>query len=393
MDDLSLQHVKDSFFYQFSKVGYVENCVFLTSRCLATAFEDHLLHPGYRYSFRGINFILKRQNASGVFEESSPLLEESSDDETASARYLFKYILVTDSMEDAKKLSEILHDIYFNYNRRKIRTDVLLVNKELKKVAQRVDSFFKSYDHYKQYKIAHHRGILLYGSAGAGKTCWAHYIANLYPDAIIHLSGDIYSLKDFLSEHKGYESFKKIIIIDEFESYVCGASGRIKFLETLENAPDNCLFIATTNRPEVLGAEFYDRPGRFDECIYVGFPSMSEIILFLENKGAAELARFCEGFSFAHINELIYRVKINKEDPKRAQETINQPKKGVTIPDNKAPIGFENKKKKHDEDIENIDEFEDDELSSTLRQLLNKNDWDFSDAIGKPLEEDKNDGK
>lgn len=81
---------------------------------------------------------------------------------------------------------------------------------------------------------------------------------------------------------------------------------------------DNVLFIATTNYPERLDKRFINRPSRFDVIKKIGMPSPSARRLYLATKNGRlkdtnELEQWVdatEGFSVAHLKELIVAVEV-----------------------------------------------------------------------------------
>jgi SpoVK/Ycf46/Vps4 family AAA+-type ATPase len=94
--------------------------------------------------------------------------------------------------------------------------------------------------------------------------------------------------------------------------------GENEFLALLDGEAqvDNIVFLSSTNYPERLDRRFVDRPSRFDTIKYIGMPSAGARHLFLNAKEPSltpeELDLWVErteGFSIAHLKELIIAVR------------------------------------------------------------------------------------
>lgn len=90
-----------------------------------------------------------------------------------------------------------------------------------------------------------------------------------------------------------------------------------------EHQIDNLIFIATTNYPERLDPRLANRPSRFDLIQKIGMPNEEARALYLSTKskrlGADEKllkqwVQDSEGFSIAHLKELIISVEVFRND-------------------------------------------------------------------------------
>jgi SpoVK/Ycf46/Vps4 family AAA+-type ATPase len=113
---------------------------------------------------------------------------------------------------------------------------------------------------------------------------------------------------------------------------------------------DNVVFIATTNYPERLDKRIVNRPSRFDIVKLIGMPNPAAREMYLSKKNKRlvdspeELAQWVkesEGFSIAHLKELIVSVEVFEvtlnHAIKRLRKMMDHPPKS-TDPDT-AKIG------------------------------------------------------
>lgn len=146
-------------------------------------------------------------------------------------------------------------------------------------------------DIYKHLGIKPHKGILLYGEPGNGKTLIAKAIANEVKAHFIPISGpELISKWHGQSEENLRNIFKEarelqpsIIFFDEIDSIAQKRSDNenarldAKFVNQLltlmdgMEAYDNVTILASTNRPELLDDALL-RPGRFDYKIEIQKP-------------------------------------------------------------------------------------------------------------------------
>lgn len=145
---------------------------------------------------------------------------------------------------------------------------------------------------FKYLGIKPHKGILLYGPPGNGKTMIAQAIANEVKAHFIPISGpELYSewlgkseenLRNIFNEAKKYQP--TIIFFDEIDSIAQKRSGDesvrhdSRFVNQLLTLMDgmetyeNVSVVASTNRPELLDLALL-RPGRFDYKIEIKKPN------------------------------------------------------------------------------------------------------------------------
>ncbi len=135
-------------------------------------------------------------------------------------------------------------------------------------------------------KIRHKQGTLLYGPPGTGKT---REIIRLFEDLkepdfytlIVPKSVRIEQLqgcRDLFAE-KGVEI---VFIIEEItERTKHGTEDLLTFLDG-EFSWEHSYIIATTNYPDQLESNLIDRPGRFEKYIYMGPPTKTQLVKFMQ---------------------------------------------------------------------------------------------------------------
>lgn len=153
-----------------------------------------------------------------------------------------------------------------------------------------LDTFVDRKEFYAQKGINFKRNYLFYGPAGTGKTSIASAMAKYlgYSLHVINLA----SVKDDLSlQRMGAQIKKKSVVL--LEDIDCILSNRdvksenlnfstvLNFLDGLY-APSDCVFVMTTNHPEVLDDALM-RKGRVDLALHVDFPSVVEVEKFMSD--------------------------------------------------------------------------------------------------------------
>jgi AAA+ superfamily predicted ATPase len=230
-----------------------------------------------------------------------------------------------------------------------------------KDITSKIDTFFNKLDVYKRYGMFPKRAMLLYGSAGCGKSQTISKICSEYSQnqdtAIVIWPSDKFEariVKDFIKRFD-YETngIKKLFLIIEDLGGVENADGGRRYSESsLLSLLDNVektftiptMIIATTNYPENFLENLTNRPQRFDDVMEVKRPSADFRAKFLEffSQGVATDSaksmikdRKFDTFSVAHVKEVVIRsalYDITMED------AMNQ----LLVQSTKATKGFTN---------------------------------------------------
>ena len=182
-------------------------------------------------------------------------------------------------------------------------------------------TFWKSRHEYVKRGVLYKRGLLLWGPAGSGKTATLGLLMRdlLEMDGLVFICQHPTLLSQMLAVLRRIEPERNVIVIMEDIDELVQQFGEHEILALLdgESQIDNVVNIATTNYPERLGARIINRPSRFDERILVGMPNEKAREKYLQHitrheamtpKSLREWVRATEGFSVAHLRELVVAV-------------------------------------------------------------------------------------
>lgn len=199
-----------------------------------------------------------------------------------------------------------------------------------------VDEFWNSEERFRQYGYLWKRGILLYGPPGSGKTCTLQQVSKrlITLGGIVLFSDNPTTLSDALQTLRKIEPKRPVIVMLEDVDTIIENYGEHRLLPLLngEYQVDNVIFIATTNHPEVLGRRFTNRPSRFDLVKKIGMPSAEARKFYLEATvkkandtidNIEEWIESTEGYSVAHLKELLVSIKVFKTPFDEAIATLN----------------------------------------------------------------------
>lgn len=131
---------------------------------------------------------------------------------------------------------------------------------------------------------------------------------------IVFYARSIHSMQSGLKAFRHVEPDRKVVLAFEEADELCKyeESDMLRILDG-DSKINNVLFLATTNYIEKLPPRML-RPGRFDNKVYVGFPTFENRYQYLAHKLAPmeesderirELATKSEGLGFGHLKELI----------------------------------------------------------------------------------------
>jgi SpoVK/Ycf46/Vps4 family AAA+-type ATPase len=187
------------------------------------------------------------------------------------------------------------------------------------KLVAEIEEFWELKPKFKKHGFRHKRGYLLWGPPGSGKSCTVNLVIRRMVErgGVVILAGNPHVLAPNLKEFREVEPNRPLVVVWEDFDECINEHGPAVALSILDgdNQIDNVVFIATTNYPERLDSRFMNRPNRFDRIVKIDMPSAEARAQFLRNRAGdtnapdgTDLIRATEGFSFAHLKELVVGV-------------------------------------------------------------------------------------
>jgi Hom_end-associated Hint/ATPase family associated with various cellular activities (AAA)/LAGLIDADG-like domain len=147
-------------------------------------------------------------------------------------------------------------------------------------------------------------------------------------------------LSKSLAEFRAIESERPLaVILEDIDTIIAnyGESGVLSILDG-EAQVENVVFLATTNYPERLDGRVINRPSRFDRVVKIGMPNDQAREMFLLSKlgtttakdsktgETIDLIKVTDGFSIAHIKEMIISAYCQENPIKEVLERLKKMK-------------------------------------------------------------------
>lgn len=201
---------------------------------------------------------------------------------------------------------------------------IRLSNSIYEMVVQDIRNFWAREEHFRRYRFPYKRGILLFGKPGGGKSS----TINLVCQEVIAAGGYVLKFEDYNTFLPALKLLKRlhpncrvVALMEDLDQIIYNGSVSLilNLLDGVEQSVDNVVWLATTNRPERLDQNIKNRPSRFDRRFEFKDPDIAArkayISSLIKGKDLAKYdtdlwAKDSEGFSFAHIKELLISVVI-----------------------------------------------------------------------------------
>jgi hypothetical protein len=211
---------------------------------------------------------------------------------------------------------------------------VLLPDPVAESLIEDAQRFWAAGGSFRKLGFLHKRGFLLMGPAGCGKTSIINQVADYVLrelDGLVLLVTEPTHAEVVLSNLRRVESERPALaVIEDIDSMLSdGREERLLSLLDGKTQIDHVLFIATTNYPERLDQRLRARPSRFDRVEVIAAPSAEVRRAYLKKRvldlSAVEIDNWIslsEGFSIAHLKELVLAVRCLGVDLNEAAERI-----------------------------------------------------------------------
>lgn len=229
------------------------------------------------------------------------------------------------------------HDKYGYFVRKKelcYDTYIDLPENDTKKVINEIEKFWDLKEEFEKYGFLHKRGMLMYGEPGSGKSTTIYKLCKMITDrggiALYPHSKSYITVNCIEMVRQVQKDIPIVVILEDFDEMTTYNDQLHDYLSLLdgENQVNNIVYLATTNYIEKIDKRFVDRPSRFDAIIKVDMPNENMRRQYIKSrlpdiseKDLSLWAKSSEGFSVAHLKELIISMLCLK---KNFNETIAQ---------------------------------------------------------------------
>jgi GTPase SAR1 family protein len=224
------------------------------------------------------------------------------------------------------------------------------------RVLKEIETFWNKEQIFKDFKLAHKRGIILWGPPGGGKTC----TINLIMKDVVDRGGVVIKFTQPALFIEGMRILREIqpttpvvVLMEDVDSIIehYEESQVLNILDGVESV-QKVVFLATTNYPEMLGPRILNRPSRFDKRFKIGYPNDESRQMYLEhlcgdhkpedlNVDIKKWVKETKNFSIAHLKELFVAVVILGDDYKEAIENLRLMKEHISSEDDEEKnMGF-----------------------------------------------------
>lgn len=184
-------------------------------------------------------------------------------------------------------------------------------------VCREVDDFWASAADYAKLNVLHHRGVLVHGPAGCGKTSLLHQVTSLMAGRgdVVFVADRAWLLEAGLAAFRAIEPTRPVVVlIEDVDDWMADERLVLDLLDG-SRAQTGVLYLGTTNYLGRMSPRFL-RAGRFDRKVHVGFPPLTGRLAYLTQKlgkvetpeGIARLAGQTDGCSFGDLRELVISI-------------------------------------------------------------------------------------
>lgn len=286
---------------------------------------------------RSRGFSIKKQLTRMMLEDQTEIININMDEEKKESSGFCQWSTENNGIyvpanNTVKGLPAGLYEIkndphrgYYLQNIQRVSEELfVLPSPEIKSIIEDIKKFWDGKEIFKNFKYVHKRGILLHGDPGCGKSgiiqlCVNYVIEEM--DGIVINIKDHYQVEmfdDFIPIFRKVEPDRPLVVIMEDLDALTGEEKYItsKLLNILDGIKqiEGVVYLASTNYPEKLEERVSDRPSRFDRRYRIEPPDAKIRESYLRSKiseeelekiNLKEWVKVSEGFSIAHLKELV----------------------------------------------------------------------------------------
>lgn len=205
------------------------------------------------------------------------------------------------------------------------------------KVVAEIQKFWEKESTFRQYKLPHKRGIMLWGPPGSGKSSLIQLIMRdvvARKGIVIRFTAPFLFIEGMRILREIEPDTPVVVLMEDIDSTIDNYS-ETEVLNILDGViqVERVVYLATTNYPENLGPRIINRPSRFDKRFKIGHPNVESRKIYLEfvigkdkikelNIDVDKWVSDTDGFSLAHLKELFVAVVILGDSYEEAIETL-----------------------------------------------------------------------
>jgi len=214
------------------------------------------------------------------------------------------------------------------------------------RVVKEIENFWNRESIFKDYKLAYKRGIMLWGPPGGGKSSTIQLITKDVIDrngVVVKFTQPSLFMEGMRKLREIHNTTPIVVLMEDIDSILQNYNNESEVLNILDGIDQiqKCIFLATTNYPEKLGARIINRPSRFDKRFKIGHPNVESRALYIKHlcgtrkpdEIGVDLKKWVkdtDGFSIAHLKELFVAVIILGDDYNEALETLKSMKEDIS---------------------------------------------------------------
>lgn len=211
-------------------------------------------------------------------------------------------------------------------------------------ILMEIDLFMKAKPKYTKRGLVHKRGIIMEGPPGSGKTSNTELLIEKFTedfDGIVLLGQQVGYIGAGLGLIRKREPDRPImVVIEDIDDMVRGGEGDLLNLLDGKHQVDGVVIVATTNHLEKLPPRIKNRPSRFDLVVKIDLPPPTARLQYiltrepdLDTDRAAKIVEKSEGYSLAHLKELLLLTEVFDMDIDRAFDRMNAIMQAKLLPE------------------------------------------------------------